>query len=195
MCIYACVQRDTYIDICAHTQTHFFYKRLQVSIPNASKKKKNQTTRCIEKKSKDGLPFLYPTSFVHLDSILVILWKHTKNKESLIFIASLMLILLYIDGNNLIHSVTFLVFDPSVSIFQSIFTYLTYQSLQHPTKNWGRVRFFRSEHWGLNRFYDMLKVTQQPEGTVLIWICIKYNTLSAQPGSVLHVFLPHFQHP
>lgn len=46
-----------------------------------------------------------------------------------------MLILLYIDGNNLIHSVTFLVFDPSVSIFQSIFTYLTYQSLQHPTKN------------------------------------------------------------
>lgn len=73
MCIYACVQRDTYIDICAHTQTHFFYKRLQVSIPNASKKKKNQTTRCIEKKSKDGLPFLYPTSFVHLDSILVIL--------------------------------------------------------------------------------------------------------------------------
>lgn len=63
-----------------------------------------------------------------------------------------------------------------------------YQSLQHPTKNWGRVRFFRSEHWGLKRFCGMLKVTQHPEGTVLIWICIKYNhTLCAQPGSVLHL--------
>lgn len=78
-----------------------------------------------------------------------------------------------------------------VFLFSKVFL-LTYQSLQHPTKNWGRVRFFRSEHWGLNRFYDMLKVTPQPERTVLIWICIKYNTLSAQPGSVLHVFLPTF---
>lgn len=134
---------------CVHA---FIYKRLKISIPNASKKH-----LLLKRNSKDTYTL---TSFAHIDWVLVTSGKHKK--ESLTtFIASLMLTVLKTGGKNLIYSVKFLVFALSSYIFQGIFIYMMY-----PPKAEERWGF--PENTKVKKVLWHIQVTQEAEDNCFI---------------------------